>query len=51
LFEIAQGQAFLLRHLAQTLIRPDEVIAPPSAVEIEGHHGELEGIQGVSLHC
>jgi len=45
---MTQGEAFLLRHLAQTLIRTDEVIAPPPAVEIEGH-GALESIQGVSL--
>jgi hypothetical protein len=34
---MTQGEAFLLRYLAQTPIRTDEVITPPPAVEIEGH--------------
>ena len=40
LFWIAQGNSFLLRHLPQTLIRADEVIAHPPAAQVEGH-GEL----------
>ena len=45
---IDDGQAFARRHVAQAVVRTDEVIERCLLMEVQSH-GELEGVQGANL--